>query len=223
MTDNVLVVASHPDDEALGCGGTIHKHSSGGDKVAVLFMTDGVSARKNAMASDAVLRQSACKEALEILGVSESHFLNLPDNSMDRLCQLEIIQKVEAIIFDLKPVVIYTHHVGDLNVDHQLTAKSVITACRPLPTSSVKSIFCFEVLSNTEWCFQNHNVFNPNHFVDVSKNFSAKLDALHRYETEMRPTPHARSFDNVKNLAGFRGSSIGVEFAEAFTTALTIA
>ena len=212
----ILVVAAHPDDEVLGCGGAIAKHTSSGDKVDILFMTDGVSSRGDSD-SDVRERKESARQAADILGVSSVSFLDFPDNEMDSVPLLETVKAIEDVIFDIKPCVIYTHYSGDLNIDHQLTHRAVLTACRPHPDSFVKEIYSFEVLSSTHWqSYSEGTSFNPNYFLNIGKFIEKKIKALQCYNEEMREYPHARSYKVVKSMAEFRGGVVGLEYSEAF-------
>lgn len=211
----ILIVAAHADDEALGCSGTIAKHVASGDKVHVLFMTDGVSAR-NLLSNEAAQRLKSAEKAAEILGVASMHNLSFPDNRMDTVPLLDVTQAVESKIAEIQPEIIYTHHVGDLNIDHQVTHKAVMTACRPQPDFCVKEIYAFEVLSSTEWQTPGLMPFTPNVFVDISEHIETKREVLEAYSEEMREARHSRSIDNVICHAGVRGNTVGVEYAEAF-------
>jgi len=212
----VLVVAAHADDEALGCGGTMARHVEEGDVVHLVFMADGVHARKEASKEDLTQRIAASKRARSILGASSARSLDLPDNKMDTVPFLEIVQRLEPILDNIQPSVIYTHHHGDLNIDHRLTHAAVMTACRPVPDLSVREIYGFEVLSSTEWAIQTPSPFLPGYFVDITQHLRIKLDALDAYAEEMRKPPHSRSTTHAEVLAHHRGYSIGVEAAEAF-------
>jgi len=212
----VLVVAAHADDEALGCGGTIARHVEEGDAVHLVLMADGVNSRRETSETDFARRIEASKRAQSILGISSSQSLELPDNQMDSAPLLEIVQKLEPILEEIQPSVVYTHHYGDLNIDHRLTHVAVMTVCRPVPGSSVREIYGFEVLSGTEWATQQGSPFLPNYFVDITQQLQTKLDALEAYAEEMRKTPHSRSMAHVEVLAHHRGYSIGVDAAEAF-------
>lgn len=216
MTKNVLVVAAHPDDEALGCGGTIAKHVANGDQVHVVFMADGVGSRGGKFTADLKKRQEAMHSAAEILGISSVACLGLPDNRMDGVVFLDIVQPLEKFIEKLQPEIVYTHHSCDLNIDHRLTNQAVMTACRPLAWSSVKKILSFEVLSSTEWNSPSGNVFVPQYIVDISHVWELKLSALKCYSEEMRVAPHSRSFECVEALATLRGNTFGYVKAEAF-------
>ena len=213
MSETVLVVAAHPDDEALGCGGTIARHIATGDQVHVLFLADGEAAREKA---DISYRRDAANRSADALGISERIFLDWPDNKLDSVPLLDVVQSLEPHINRLNPSIIYTHFSGDLNIDHRITAQAVMTACRPQPgsMSALKRILSFEVLSSTEW--STNAPFVPNYWIDISATIENKMSALAPYDSEMREYPHTRSYQNVRQLAGFRGASVGVEYAEAF-------
>lgn len=161
-------------------------------------------------------RLQATERAKQILGITKTRFLGLPDNRLDSVPLLDIVQSLEAIIAELKPAVVYTHHYGDLNVDHRVTHQAVMTACRPLPYATVREILAFEVLSSTEWGDAGASPFIPNYFVDVSTTLEIKLRALEAYSMEMREPPHSRSLVHVASLAQHRGHCVGVDAAEAF-------
>ncbi len=215
MSKVILVIAAHSDDEALGCAGTMAKHVASGDSVHVLFMTDGVGSR-SVESNEASQRQTASQKAAEILQVSSIQNLDFPDNKMDSVPLLGVTQAIEKVITEIQPEIIYTHHIGDLNIDHQITHKAVMTACRPQPGFCVKEIYAFEVLSSTEWQTPSLMPFTPNVFVDITEHIEMKEKVLEAYADEMRAPPHSRSIDNAINLAKVRGNSIGAEYAEAY-------
>lgn len=216
MTKTVLVVAAHTDDEALGCGGTIARHVAGGDNVHAVFLADGVTSRPNSCANEIKERNEAAANAQKVLGIRSTYMLGFPDQRTDSVPFLEIVQALEKVIQDVHPEVIYTHHYGDLNIDHRITHQAVMTACRPIPGSSVKEIYAFEVLSSTEWNSPNNMPFIPNVFVDISEHLETKHKALESYQLEMRDEPHSRSIINAKRQSEYRGASIGVKAAESF-------
>lgn len=213
---NILVVAAHPDDEVLGCGGTINRHVNEGDNVFITFMADGVTSRNNSSDSELEARNESALAACNILGAESIQFLGFPDNRMDTVFLLDIVQGLEKVIEEIKPEAIYTHHSGDLNIDHRITHQAVMTACRPLPDSTVKEIYGFEVLSSTDWATPQNNPFIPNIYIDINNYLSTKLDALEAYKEEMRYAPHSRCLEHVQILARHRGYSVGIEAAEAF-------
>jgi LmbE family N-acetylglucosaminyl deacetylase len=217
----VLCVAAHPDDEVLGCGGTLARHAAAGDDVYVCLVAEGLTSRPGG--ADAVglsdLAASA-RRADALVGARETMLLGLPDNRLDELPRLEVIQRIEQVISGVRPEVVYTHAACDLNIDHQIVHEAVLTACRPVPGQGVKRILCFEVPSSTEWRgASSAPAFVPNWFVDVSATLAAKLAALGEYAGEMRPWPHARSLEACEHLARWRGATVGVAAAEAFMLA----
>jgi N-acetylglucosamine malate deacetylase 1 len=217
MNSTILVVAAHADDEALGCGGTILRHISDGDIVHAVFMTDGVGSRGQRKEDDAQRRKKAAEKAREILGLQTVKHLGFPDNKMDSIAILDVVQDIEILVKELAPKVIYTHHCGDLNVDHRVTLEATMVACRPQPDCTVKEVYGFEVLSSTEWGAPQQNPFVPNMYVDISQFLAKKCEVLGAYVSEMREAPHSRSIDHVQHLARHRGYSVGVRAAEAFS------
>ena len=175
----ILVVAAHPDDEILGCGGTIAKHVANGDNVDVIFLTNGVSARnlkKKSLKKNINKRINAAIKAAKIVGANTPYFLNFSDNQLDKHPLLKIIKSLEKIINKIKPEKIYTHFDNDLNIDHKITNQAVITICRPQKKNKVKEILFFEVPSSTEWQIsRNTKNFDPNWFEDISKYLSSAL------------------------------------------------
>jgi LmbE family N-acetylglucosaminyl deacetylase len=222
MTENkiVAVVVAHPDDEVLGCGGTVNRMANNGDIIYPLIVVEGATARQMSQDdrddSSIAMLQDTAKKVAKILGTEPPKFAGAPDNRLDGIERIEITKIVEQFINDIKPAIIFTHHLGDLNVDHRRVHEAVITACRPLPSSSVQSIYAFETVSSTEWTPGGMTPFVPNRFVNITDNLEKKLEALDGYSSEMRPFPHARSKENVEALARFRGASVGLEAAEAF-------
>ena len=219
---NVLVVAAHPDDEILGCGGTIAKHVKNGDIVNVVILVEGVTSRdKNRDISNRNEELSRlgdiAKKANGFLGVDSLNLHDFPDNCLDSLDRLDLIKKVEEFIKKFNPQIVYTHHCGDVNIDHRRIHEAVVTACRPIPNHCVKRLLFFEVASSTEWQTSYFvSSFVPNYFVDISNFLDLKLKALEIYKCEMRDYPHARSIEALKYLAKWRGVSVGVKAAEAF-------
>ena len=218
----ILVVAAHPDDEVLGCGGSIAKWTASGNIVHILIMAEGATSRssirdRGVKSKELSLLEKSANNAGKILGAASVKLLDFPDNRMDSLDRLDIIKAIEEEIKRLKPHTVVTHHCGDVNIDHRITHEAVVTACRPQPGHSVRLLLAFEVMSSTEWQPPGSNfVFQPNWFEDVVKTFDLKIKALDCYQSEMRESPHSRSLNNIKNLAQCRGSMIGCEFAEGF-------
>ncbi len=222
MSRKVLVVAAHPDDEVLGVGGTILSHSKHGDIIHIMIMAEGITSRSEkrdveGSRNELVELHAKCEKVSEALGAEKLIMCKFPDNRMDGVELLDVVKEIEKEVDSFEPDIVYTHHAGDVNVDHAITHNAVITACRSMPGCSVKTILFFETLSSTEWQIQTSDkIFYPNWFIDVSDTFEQKQKVLHLYESEMREFPHTRSYMAVENLAHLRGCTIGAEYAEAF-------
>lgn len=219
---NVLVIAAHPDDEILGCGGTIAKHCDDGDEVHVVIMAEGITSRdldrnRERHAESLSVLARAAQEANAILGVASLVLCDFPDNRLDACDRLELIKVVEGHLDRVRPEFVLTHHAGDLNIDHRRVHEAVVTACRPYPGQVVKSLAFFEVPSSTEWQVPGSApAFAPNWFVNVTSTLERKREALQAYQQEMRAWPHSRSLEAVEHLARWRGASVGCSAAEAF-------
>ena len=215
---NILIVAAHPDDEILGCGGAIARLVREGARAVTLILGEGITSRngdeKSTKSALKELREQAV-EANRRVGVDEVIFRGLPDNRFDTIPLLKIVKEIEGVMARLRPDLILTHHGGDLNIDHQITHQAVLTAARPLPGASVRAIFAFEVLSSTEWS-PGPVPFSPNLYVDVSETLRMKVEAMEAYAGEIRAFPHPRSRRGIEALAARRGAEVGVGAAEAF-------
>ena len=217
----ILVTAAHPDDEVLGCGGTIAKHMLQSDEVYCLILGEGITSRysqpSQAKAEELEALKAEANEAGRILGIKKIFFRDFPDNCFDTTPFLEIVKAVEEVKEEVKPDTIYTHHHGDLNIDHRITFEAVLTACRPLKNETVREIYSFEVPSSTEWNSPDaETYFMPDVFVDISKTFDKKIAALKAYQSEIREYPHPRSPEALEIIARHWGVSIGKELVEAF-------
>lgn len=219
-SETVLAVVAHPDDEILGVGGTLSRHAET-DEVHVCILSDGVTARYEERTKKAEneiqRRRERARSACDHLGVKSVHIHEFRDQHFDAVPLLELIQTVEAKIDQINPSVVYTHHYGDLNIDHELTCKAVQTATRPLRDSSVKRVLAFETLSATEWSLpEPSNAFSPTVFVNIADHMEAKLDAITKYESELGEPPHPRTTKTIRQNAHVWGAKTGVEAAEPF-------
>lgn len=210
---NVLICASHPDDEVLGCGATIAKLSKEHSVQIVIFGQGGTD-RPDELGYVQELQHQA-EAAAEILGASIC-FHDLPDNQFDAVPLLSIIQRVEREIHRVQPEVVYTHHPSCLNIDHRRLFEAVLTATRPMAGCPVRELYAFEVPSSTEWAFRVADGFRPNVFVDVTETLETKIRAMQCYAGEARPAPHPRSPEILRAIARRWGSVCGREYAEAF-------
>jgi N-acetylglucosamine malate deacetylase 1 len=217
-----LVVAAHPDDEVLGCGGTMALLAHAGWQVQVLILGEGAtsrtSVRDRAGAQEHLSKLAlAARSAAVILGARVPALRDFPDNRMDTVALLDIVKAVEAAIDEFSPRVVFTHHAGDVNIDHRRIHEAVVAACRPVPGQVVRRLYYFEVASSTEWqTAGSAPAFTPQVFVDIGATLAKKLKALDAYEAEMREFPHPRSNRAVEALARWRGATAGCEAAEAF-------
>lgn len=210
MGKNIMVIASHPDDEILGCSGTVKKLINEGSEVITVITTKGRKEEEMGM-------QKNISQANNHLGIKEVIFLQYPNLELETFPLHTLTKDIETLLEKYKPDIIFTHHYGDLNRDHQITYQAVLTATRPLPGKKPIELICFEIVSSSEWNHQtNDTTFKPNYFVDITQTINEKIQALKAYEIEMRPYPHPRSYEGVKYLASVRGMTVGVHYAEAF-------
>lgn len=222
MRNSVLIIAAHPDDEVLGCGGTICHHIEKGDEVNVLIMVEGATSRADKRNKDQHFQEisnlsKAARKVQNILGIQSLELNDLPDNRLDSIDLLDLTKIIESKIEKFKPNIVYTHHSGDVNIDHRRLHKATVTACRPTPESKVKRILSFETVSSTEWQPEGSDYsFQPNWFVNIEKYWPKKKKALKAYQSEMREWPHPRSIEGLEILGKWRGSQIGMHFVEAF-------
>lgn len=215
----ILIVCAHPDDEVLGCGGTVARYVKEGCEAYTLILGEGLTSRDEQR--DSNKRESELKElknqaieANRVLGVSDTFIYDFPDNRFDTVPLLDIIKVIEKIKKEVKPDMIFTHYENDLNIDHRLTYQAVITATRPLFNECVKEIYSFEIITSTEWNYPL--AFFPDIFFDISHYIDYKLKAMEAYKSEIRDYPHPRSLKGIRLNGEYRGMQIGVENAEAF-------
>ncbi|MCX4295767.1 MAG: PIG-L family deacetylase [Lachnospiraceae bacterium] len=218
----VLIVAAHPDDEVLGVGGTVARHVAEGDEVYALILGEGQTSRgRHREDIDQKVVEALHKNTLDsakAVGYQEVFFADFPDNRFDHVDLLDIVKVVEQMIEKLHPEIVYTHYSGDLNVDHQYTARAVLTASRPIGDYCVAEIYAFETLSSSEWNFDYsaQPAFCPNVFVDITDYYYKKEQAMNCYVSELCDFPHPRSLVGMDSLSKTRGMTAGMERAEAF-------
>ena len=214
---NILIVAAHPDDEVLGCGGTISRLINEGYEVFTVILGEGITSRNYSSKfkkKELQELKNQMYKANKILGVRKVFNFNLKDNQLDTIPLLEIVKKIEKINNEIKPEIIFTHYKNDLNIDHKITYDAVITATRPVIDEPVKTIYSFEILSSTEWNYPLS--FSPNFFFDITKTISKKIEAMKIYKSEIRDFPHPRSLEGIELNAKMWGLKAGLKFAEAF-------
>ena len=218
----ILIVAAHPDDEILGVGGTAARHVENGDDVYALILGEGQTSRfdrrEDAGAEIVGRLHDNTRQAAAVLGIRQVFFEDFPDNRFDSVALLDIVKAVERRVRELAPQIVYTHHAGDLNVDHQRTYQAVLTATRPMEGQPVKAIYAFEPVSSTEWNFAYGDAqFSPNVFVKLTNGqFIKKREAMEAYQTELCRYPHPRSLEMLEAVARRWGGVSGGYYVEAF-------
>lgn len=208
----LLVVAAHPDDEVLGCGGTVARLVSAGWEAQSLIACEGHSHRGIEQETDG---QHFSDKAAAVLNVSKVHRLGFPDQKLDTLCLTDVITPIEQVVADFEPHLLLVQHGGDLNRDHELLFKALMVAARPT-TACIEAIYAFDTASSTEWAYPRS--FSPDTWVDISGFLDQKLEAMACYETELMPYPHPRSIEALRHKARAWGNQACMDAAEVFMT-----
>lgn len=216
----ILVVAAHPDDELLGLAGTLCLHRDKGDQIYILILSNGENSRGSEIA-DSLKRLKQARKVARMIG-AKLFMEDFPDNAFDSVSLLSIAQTIEKVMKKVNPHMVYTHHSGDLNIDHTLTSHAVMVAFRPVYDGCLESILTFETLSSTEWQAKDHRQFAPNHYIDISSRLEEKKKLLSIYADELREYPHSRSLEGVEILSKYRGMESGLKAAEAFQIIRTV-
>lgn len=216
MASNVLFISPHPDDETIGCGGTILKNREKGNKIFWLIMTCGLE--KNGFSIDEIENMDKQVERVSsIYGFNYTKRLNFPTTKLETLPIRELVEAFSEILIKLKPEVLYINHRGDVHTDHKIVFDAVWSCLKPFKYPFIKEIYAYETVSETEFSPPyKSRAFVPNVFCDISDYLSEKLEIMKVYESEIKPHPHPRSLENMKALAMFRGATISVKYAEAF-------
>jgi LmbE family N-acetylglucosaminyl deacetylase len=219
MSRKILIVAAHPDDEVLGCFGTVARLIQEGYEAYTLILGEGKTSRDDTR--DPSLYNDDLKQLREeiecanrLIGINKVFIEQFPDNRFDSVDLLDIVKVVTKVKEGIRPDIVFTHYKNDLNVDHQITYQAVITATRPMESESVKEIYSFEVLSSTEWMYPA--TFSPNVFFDITTTIDAKKRAMDCYASELRAYPHPRSIEGIELIAKNHGMKTGIPYAEAF-------
>ena len=218
MKNNILCIVAHPDDEALGLGGTLIKHSKEGDIVNIIILSEGeesksIGNKKNPKRSNNALEWS------QKTGCNLHKLFDFPDQKLDTMPQLDLVRSIEEEVIKIKPDIVYIHHPGDMNSDHQIAAQVSLASLRPMSYHRViPEIRAFETPSSTDQAPSiEPYIFKPNYYVSISKYWDEKVESLKIYKSELGSFPHPRSMEAIKSLAMRRGAESGLEMAEAFT------
>lgn len=226
----IMIIVAHPDDELLGLGASMNRLIEEFQVITrVVILGEGITSRSperdlTHWESELRIHKNNINQAINAIGYHSVSVHNFPDNRFDSVDLLDVIKVVEKEIQEFNPEVIFTHHGGDVNVDHQRTFRAVITACRPVQKEKVNTIITFETPSGTEWIpSTDPHQFKPNLFIEVSeKNVIAKVKGMEFYEFEKRPYPHPRSPEALRLQAQRLGVSVGCYLAEAFCVVRSI-
>lgn len=215
----ILIIAAHPDDEVLGCFGTVARLIQEGYEAYTLILGEGKTSRDEKRVIkdrevDIKILNNEIQKANDIIGIKEIFIESFPDNRFDSVDLLDIIKVISKIKNKIKPDIIFTHFENDLNIDHQITYQAVLTATRPVNGETVKEIYSFEVLSSTEWNYPLS--FIPDTFFDISETMDLKLNAMKEYSSELCEYPHPRSLKGIKLNANYQGMRVGKQYVEAF-------
>ena len=209
-TKRVLVIAAHPDDELLGCGGTVALHTRAGDVVTSVIVCEGESLRYG---TQGVGQAEHIRRAAETLGVCDVRPLGFPDQRLDTLPLTDIIGPLDRIVKEVQPAVVYCQYGGDVNRDHHLLFQATLVATRPT-ACSVRAVYAFDTASSTEWAYPR--TFTADTWVDISATLELKLAAMACYTSELRSYPHPRSLEALRHMAYRNGTMVGLPAAEMF-------
>jgi len=212
----ILILAAHPDDEVLGCGGSIARWNDEGHQVYVHVLSEGTTAQYDA--KEIRTKRDASERIKDILGIREIFHDDLPDAKLDTIPVLSIAKCIEKRLDEIKPDIVFTQHIGDISQDHKAVNEATMIVGRPTPDNPIKRILSYEVPSGTEWgaILKNDLIFKPNYFIDIEDYLQKKIDAMKEYQIELRDYPHPRSIKGIENLASYRGQMVGLNYAEAF-------
>lgn len=211
----ILIIAPHPDDEVLGCGGTIRKYSSEGHDVTVLIVTRGSRKLYRDEQIDNVRREAL--NAHKLLGVKNTIFLDFPAPELDTIPLMDITTAISKVMTENRIEMLFLPHRGDIHHDHSIVFNAALVAARPVGNYTVKEIYCYETLSETEWAAPfASDAFIPNCFVNIEVFFAEKLEAIRCFKSQIKDFPNPRSLENIEALSKFRGATVGLKNAEAF-------
>ena len=216
MSENVLVVAVHPDDETLGCGGTLLRHKADGDKTFWLVVT---SMKKSQGYSNKqiAIRKNQMEKVAQCFGFADIKNLGISAGEVDNVSTAELVQKFSQAIERIQPTIIYLPFINDVHSDHRTSFYAAFSATKWFRHPSIRKIYMMEIQSETDFAVGiNSQTFAPNYFVDISEQLKEKIKIAKLYESEFGDHPFPRSTKNIEALASIRGATSGFEYAEAF-------
>ncbi len=211
----ILVIAPHPDDETLGCGGVISRFAQEGADVFICIVSNHDAPLYTEEHRETTKREA--RQAHALMGVKETIFLDYAAVTLKELPVYELNGSIDRVVKDVRPDIVFLPHAGDMHIDHQLVAQAAMVAVRPLASCSVKEVLAYETLSETEWnAPRAEHAFMPNCFINITGYLDKKLTAMQCFKSQVYEPPHPRSLEALANLAQLRGSTISVNSAEAF-------
>ena len=225
MNKKILIVASHPDDEVLGCFGTVARLIKEGYDAYTLILGEGKTSRdeqrivKNKK-DEIVVLNTEIQKANDAIDIKKVFIESFPDNRFDSVDLIDIVKVVSKVKEVVEPDIIFTHFENDLNIDHHITYQAVLTATRPMEDECVKEIYSFEILSSTEWNYPLS--FSPDTYFDISDTIDLKIKAMEEYTSELCEYPHPRSLEGIKLNAKYQGMRVGKQYVEAFKSVRVI-
>lgn len=218
MGNKILVIAPHPDDEVLGCGGTIAKHSQNGDEVYIAIVTNGHLGAPELFSKEGTQKvRSEALQSHQILGVKETYFLDFPAPRLDTIPSYQLSIAISKIIKERGITTLYIPHRGDIHKDHRIAYEAALVAARPINNCPVKKILAYETLSETEWAPPfGDDAFIPTVFKSIEGFLDKKLEAFACFSTQIKEFPHPRSIKTIEILSNLRGATVGMNNVEAF-------
>jgi len=221
MKKKILIVAAHPDDEVLGCFGTVARLIKEGHEAYTLILGEGKTSRDEERIveerqEDIAVLNDEIQKANDAIGIKKVFVESFPDNRFDSVDLLDIIKVISKVKEEVQPDIIFTHYANDLNIDHRVTYNAVITATRPMEDECVKEIYSFEILSSTEWNYPLS--FSPDTYYDIEDTLPLKIAAMNAYTSELCEYPHPRSLEGIELNAKYQGMRVGKTYVEAFKT-----
>ncbi len=219
MSKKILIVASHPDDEVLGCFGTVAKLIKEGYEAYTLILGEGKTSRDEQRVVESKKQEievlnTEIQKANDTIGIKKVFVESFADNRFDSVDLLDIVKVISKVKKEVQPDIIFTHFENDLNIDHRITYQAVLTATRPMEDECVKEIYSFEILSSTEWNYPLS--FSPDTFFDISDTINLKIEAMKKYTSELCRYPHPRSLEGIELNAKYQGMRVGKKYVEAF-------
>jgi len=225
MAKKILIVAAHPDDEVLGCFGTVARLIKEGYEAYTLILGEGKTSRDDTRMvenkkDEINILNTEIQKANYSIGVKKVFVESFPDNRFDSVDLLDIVKIVFKVKEEVQPNIIFTHFENDLNIDHRITYQAVLTATRPMEDECVKEIYSFEILSSTEWNYPLS--FSPDIYFDISDTLDLKIQAMKEYTSELCSYPHPRSLEGIELNAKYQGMRVGKKYIEAFKSVRVI-